>query len=418
MVDYHALQKKFPTKKPQKRKNAAAIKAIAREYEQKKAALGGMKAPMIKKGIVFYGVIILGLAMLGSLVLTASGKGGRAPLSKAQIQVRKSIDALAIALGRYRYHVGEYPSTEEGLNYLSSKEVRHKGWNGPYIRQVVKDPWKHDYVYIRNGEGENPTLYSKGPDGIAGTTDDILPDPKLFDEPFRDTSWTREWMPHHLRGYVLVPDQKYVAQVEAEVQEVLKQNAEAPQLKLEPITSLPRPPRPQPEHALLPHWNWEGREGEPITITCATTGDAVELYLDGAPLGRRTATQEGGFTWQVPYEAGELKAIIFREGNPIGETRVQTTGPAVAVKLTSRVESLADGEIGFVEADLVDDAGARNPIAQAKIVFSLEGPGELIPAEGDTASTFIRRTGGSGLPLKLTATAEGLRKAVLTLPRR
>ncbi len=417
MVDYHALRKKFPTKDAQRRKKNLAIKAITREYEQKKAELGGMKAPHLKKGLLFYGIIIIGLTLLGSMVLTATGKGGRAHMSKAQIQVRKSIDALAIALGRYRYHVGSYPTTEEGLAQLASKTITRKGWNGPYIKQVVKDPWKHDYVYVCNAEGENPTLYSKGPDGLAGTTDDILPDPQLFDEPFRDTSWTDGWMPHHLRGYVLVPDKKYIAQVEQEVQDVLKNNATPKDLALTPIPWLPRPPRAKPEHALLPHWNW-GQEGELIDITCETSGDEVELYLDGVSQGRRTKAQEGGLVWRVPYEPGELKAIAFRAGNPIGETSIETTGAAVALKLTPDKTELADGEIAFVAVDLVDDADRVVPIRQGDVSFGLEGPGELIPTKDDTFSTFVRRTGGSGLPLKLTVTAQGLRNAVLTLPRR
>ena len=81
MVDYNALRKKFPTKDPKKRKSAAAIRAIAREYELKRAALGG--APKFKRGIVFYAVMIMGLAILGSLVLSVCGKGGRAQISRA-----------------------------------------------------------------------------------------------------------------------------------------------------------------------------------------------------------------------------------------------------------------------------------------------------------------------------------------------
>ena len=219
MVDYAELRKKFPTRDPQKRKRVAAIKAIAREYELKRAELGGLKAPVMKKGVVFYAVVVIGLLMLGALVLSATGRGGKARVSRAMLDVRKSMDALAVALGRYRYHVGEYPSTEEGLEALASTTIRHKGWNGPYIRQVVKDPWGHAYVYVRNGEAENPTLYSKGPDGLAGTTDDILPDPALFDAPFRDTTWTQGWMPYQLRGYVLAPDEKTKAAIEREVEE-------------------------------------------------------------------------------------------------------------------------------------------------------------------------------------------------------
>ena len=220
MVDYNALKKKFPTKDPQKKKKIAAIKAIKREYAAKRAALGG-GAPTLKKGVVFYAVVILGLMILGSLILSVTGKGGPKEISRAQILVRKSIDSVAVALGRYRYHVGSYPSNEEGLEALAAITPRKKGWNGPYVNHVVKDPWGHDYVYVNNGESEYPTLYSKGPDGKAGTTDDVLPDRALYDEPFKDTSWTKGWMPYYLRGYVLAPDKRTKSAIEEEVKAVL-----------------------------------------------------------------------------------------------------------------------------------------------------------------------------------------------------
>ena len=219
MVDYNALRKKFPTKDPKKRKSAAAIRAIAREYELKRAALGG--APKFKKGIVFYAVMIMGLAILGSLVLSVCGKGGRAQVSRAQMQAKKSVAAVAEALGRYRYHVGNYPSTDEGLAALSEITPKKKGWNGPYINHVVDDPWGHPYVYVNNGESEYPTLYSKGADGLAGTTDDVLPDLALYDEPFKDTSWTKGWMPYYLRGYVLANDERQRGQIQEQVNAVL-----------------------------------------------------------------------------------------------------------------------------------------------------------------------------------------------------
>ena len=105
MVDYNELRKKFPPKDPSKTKRAAAIKAIAREYERKRAELGLKSPPVMKKGIVFYAVVVIGLLMLGALVLSATGRGGRKWNSRADIQARKSVDALATALGRYRYHV-------------------------------------------------------------------------------------------------------------------------------------------------------------------------------------------------------------------------------------------------------------------------------------------------------------------------
>lgn len=221
MIDKVQLRKKFPAKNPGRKNRADAIRRIAREYERKRAELGA-GAPVFKKGVVFYTVVIIGLALLGSMVLSVTGKGGRAEISRASINVRKSLDALAVALGRYRYHVGEYPSNQEGLEALSAITPAKKGWNGPYItRKPVPDPWGNDYVYVRNEGGEFPTLYSKGPDGSAGTTDDVLCNRELFEAPFKDTSWTKGWMPYYLRGYVLAPDRRAKKAIQAEVESVL-----------------------------------------------------------------------------------------------------------------------------------------------------------------------------------------------------
>lgn len=218
MVDYNEMRKKFKAKRPVpgKRSNRAAIKAIAREYEMKKAEIQG-RAPVMKKGIVFYAVVVLGLAMLGSMVLSVAGKGGKAAIPLKPLQARKSMDALAVALGRYKFHVGEYPSTEEGLNALQAKVWRKAGWDGPYVNHIVNDPWGNEYVYETRREGGHPVLYSKGPDGRAGTTDDVLPEQSRFEEPFRDTSWTNGWAPYRLRGVVVAPDEETKRRIQEEM---------------------------------------------------------------------------------------------------------------------------------------------------------------------------------------------------------
>jgi beta-galactosidase len=43
---------------------------------------------------------------------------------------------------------------------------------------------------------------------------------------------------------------------------------------------------------ILPHWNWTGREGQPIPVVAYTNGDEVELFLNGTSLGRRRRGQD------------------------------------------------------------------------------------------------------------------------------
>lgn len=209
MTDIEKLKKKFPAKKIVKGKKSSkqAIKAIAREYELKKAAIQA-KAPIMKKGIAFYAVLIIGLLLLGSAVLSVAGKGGKAAIPRKPLQAQKSVNAVAEALGRYKFHVGEFPTDKEGLAVLAAKSLVKNGWDGPYINHVVKDPWGNDYFYENRLGGGNPVLYSKGADGVAGTLDDVLPDQEKFSAAFRDTSWTNGWVPYRLRGVVLAPDEE------------------------------------------------------------------------------------------------------------------------------------------------------------------------------------------------------------------
>ena len=235
MVDCNELRKKFQPKKPvadggkdpmHRKSSKAAVKAIAREYAMKKAELQGSGAPLIKRGPVFYLAIVAVLAIVGGLVLSQGDLSlGKKRIERKPLMARKAMDALSVALGRYKFHVGEYPTTEEGLKvlaYRNPNEIRkirkaHKGWDGPYVNHIVNDPWGHEYVYETRPEGGNPVLYSKGPNGRAGDDDDVLPDQLSFDAAFRDTTWTNGWAPAELRGVVLAPDEETKRRVQNEM---------------------------------------------------------------------------------------------------------------------------------------------------------------------------------------------------------
>lgn len=241
MVDYNELRKKFQAKKPvgdegsspmHRKSSKAAVKAIAREYEMKKAELQGSGAPTLKRGPVFYLAVIVGLMIVGWMVLSHGDLSlGKKRIERKPLMARKAMDSLSVALGRYKFHVGEYPTTEEGLKVLAYRrpeEIRairkaHPakngfcGWDGPYVDHIVNDPWGHEYVYETRPEGGNPVLYSRGPDGRAGTTDDVMPDQLSFDAAFRDTTWTNNWAPAELRGVVVAPDAETKRRVQNEM---------------------------------------------------------------------------------------------------------------------------------------------------------------------------------------------------------
>ena len=190
------------------------IRAIQASIEAKKRELG-MKAPSFHRGPVFYLGLMVVMAILGLSLIKTSEKGGSAGKVRTGkiLMAGKSVDAFAVALGRFKFHTGVYPTLKDGgLEALASKTSNYEGWIGPYIHKRIwadplpPDPWKHPYVYSPEG-GTNglPVLLSCGPDGVQGTADDIVPDPGLFTKPFRDTTWTNDWAPYQLRGYIVVP---------------------------------------------------------------------------------------------------------------------------------------------------------------------------------------------------------------------
>ena len=59
----------------------------------------------------------LGYIPCGSTNDFAAGLG----IPRQPLQAVRSMRALAVALGRYKFHVGEYPSDAEGLNAIAAK---------------------------------------------------------------------------------------------------------------------------------------------------------------------------------------------------------------------------------------------------------------------------------------------------------
>ncbi|HEY4299347.1 MAG TPA: type II secretion system major pseudopilin GspG [Candidatus Didemnitutus sp.] len=119
---------------------------------------------------------ILGL-LIGLVVTNADKILGHSNEAAARIFVR---DSLKTALVRYRIDMGDYPSTEEGIEALVvAPGGKADKWRGPYLdapgNKVPIDPWTEPYQYRYPGTKNVGTydLFSKGPDKAADTADDI-----------------------------------------------------------------------------------------------------------------------------------------------------------------------------------------------------------------------------------------------------
>ena len=93
-------------------------------------------------------------------------------VGKSNVKVaRAQIVSLGQALDQYRLDVGEYPTTEEGLEALVAKPQNATRWSGPYLQKAVPaDPWDRPYQYRSPGDHGDYDLYSLGKNGRGDGT--------------------------------------------------------------------------------------------------------------------------------------------------------------------------------------------------------------------------------------------------------
>lgn len=190
----------------------------------------------------------------------------------------------------------------------------------------------------------------------------------------------------------------------------------------------------KPVLRILPHWNWPGKEGQPIEVWVHSNCDAVELFLNGRSLGLKTMERNGHLEWQVSYEPGILSATGYRAGAAISTAQQKTTGSPARLALQADQAALrADGEdVAVINVSVVDDAGLVIPTASNLLRFSVTenatilgvGNGDPSSHEPDKAQQrlafnglcqVIVQAGRSAGDVVFTAQAEGLPPARLTL---
>lgn len=112
--------------------------------------------------------LIVVLVILG-LLATVVGPKVMDRLGKGKVEIAKmQVSELSGALDLFRFDVGRYPTSAEGLTALVTNPGI-ENWSGPYLKKgVPKDPWNREYQYRSPGEHSEFDLYSLGADGAEG----------------------------------------------------------------------------------------------------------------------------------------------------------------------------------------------------------------------------------------------------------
>ena len=150
---------------------------------------------------------------------------------------------------------------------------------------------------------------------------------------------------------------------------------------------------------ILPHWNWEGREGQTTPVFVYTSYNSAELFVNGKSQGiQKKSTQSKlnryRLMWMdVKYESGTLKVVAYNDkGKPAAEKTVVTAGKPHHIKLEADRQTItANGEdLCYVTATIVDKQGNPCPNASNRLYFKVKGNGKYRAAcNGDATSLEV-----------------------------
>lgn len=190
-----------------------------------------------------------------------------------------------------------------------------------------------------------------------------------------------------------------------------------------------------PVVGLVPHWNWAGKEGQPIRVFVASNAEQVRLSLNGRDLGTQAVDRLQGNAWTVPYAPGRIEVVAIRGGRAVARAAQETAGPPVALRLTPARTVMAgdDEDAQPVTIDAVDAAGRHVPTANLATRFTVEGATIIGVGNGDPNSHEAEKGGARSLfnglaqailqagtgrgSIVMRAEADGLKPARLVIDR-
>ena len=194
---------------------------------------------------------------------------------------------------------------------------------------------------------------------------------------------------------------------------------------------------------ILPHWNWEGREGEKTPVFVYTNYPSAELFINGKSYARQTKHKNGTvenryrLMWHdAVYQPGEVRVVAYDEqGNPVAEKTVRTAGKPHHIELVTDRSSLqADGkDLAYVTLRIVDKDGNLCPNDGRLVSFKVKGAGKYrASANGDPTCldlfhkpemhafggmlTVIVQSGEKTGEIELQATAKGIKTGTIRIP--
>lgn len=182
-----------------------------------------------------------------------------------------------------------------------------------------------------------------------------------------------------------------------------------------------------PDIHIIGHWSYPAGTVKSMYVMASHVAK-VELFVNGVSKGVSSAPSYD-FLYTFPniiWEPGTIRAVGYDSDNQI-VTELNTAGAPASIKLTTRTGPRgleADGaDIAMIDVEVVDAEGRRVPTDQARIDFTVTGPGvfeggwnsgklnsvhkSYVDTEAGINRVFVRSTRTPGT-ITVTATRDGL----------
>jgi len=139
----------------------------------------------------------------------------------------------------------------------------------------------------------------------------------------------------------------------------------------------------KPNIHMLPHWNVEVYDGEPVNVWVYTNCQEAELFLNGRSLGRKMVERNTHLEWDVEYEPGKIEAVGYIDDKRCAVETHETADVPVKLmlRLENRVESIND--IAIITCYCMDSKGCFVPNATPLVEFHANSFGRIISTGSD-----------------------------------
>ena len=128
----------------------------------------------------------------------------------------------------------------------------------------------------------------------------------------------------------------------------------------------------------MPSWSFRGWEGKKAHVEVYARAASVELFLNGASVGKKAMKGNCLFEFSVPYQNGTLEAVSYdAAGKEIGRDTLRTAEEETVLRAVPEEKTVRAGHLSFIRLQYTDPNGIVKPAERGILEAQVKG-GRLV----------------------------------------